>query len=89
MSWMVLEGREIAKRVKKWFTEDKALATTAPASDPSKEGLTNDIDVSAKATEAPTCSYCEEKIALPCFVCVVCAPDAYICIECNKKHAAE
>ncbi|KAJ7048906.1 hypothetical protein C8F01DRAFT_799583 [Mycena amicta] len=89
MSWMVLEGREVAKRVKKWFTEDKAVATTAPASDPSKEGLTNDIDISAKATEAPTCSYCEEKIALPCFVCVVCAPDAYICIECNKKHAAE
>ncbi|KAJ7055884.1 hypothetical protein C8F01DRAFT_1373385 [Mycena amicta] len=91
MSWMVPEGREVAKRVKKLFTEDKAVATTAPASDPSQEleGLTKDIDVSATATEAPTCSYCEEKIALPCFVCVVCAPDAYICVECNKKHAAE
>ncbi|KAJ7053428.1 hypothetical protein C8F01DRAFT_1064970 [Mycena amicta] len=88
MSWMVPEGREVAKRVKKLFTEDEAVTTTAP--DP-EEVLTKDIDVSAevKATETPTCSYCEKKIALPCFVCVVCAPDAYICIECNKTHAAE
>ncbi|KAJ7048859.1 hypothetical protein C8F01DRAFT_1037536 [Mycena amicta] len=75
MSWMVPKGREVAKHVKKLFTVDKAVATTAPASDPS--------------TETPTCIYCEEKIALPCFVCVECTPDAYICIECNKTHAAE
>ncbi|KAJ7056360.1 hypothetical protein C8F01DRAFT_1372891 [Mycena amicta] len=92
MSWMVPKEREVAKRVKKLFTADKAVATTAPASDPSGEGVTKDIDVPVfaerLATETPTCTYCEGKIALPCFVCVECTPDAYICIECNKKHAA-
>ncbi|KAJ6548552.1 hypothetical protein B0H19DRAFT_952740 [Mycena capillaripes] len=89
MSWMVPEAREVAKRVKKLFTEDKISATAG--SDPSERSLIKDIDVSAggKAKEAPKCLYCETNISPPCFVCVECTPEGYICIECNKTRAAE
>ncbi|KAJ7192237.1 hypothetical protein GGX14DRAFT_480287 [Mycena pura] len=89
MSWMVPEAREVAKRARKLFAEDKFAATNG--SDPSEESIIKDADVSAggKAIVALKCFYCEEKISPPCFVCVECTPEVYICIECNKTRAAE
>ncbi|KAJ7230030.1 hypothetical protein GGX14DRAFT_507933 [Mycena pura] len=89
MAWVVPHARTVGARTKTTFRQLAAdRADAAPAIKMS--GLSGVQPKAATALKSrQVCCYCGELVSPPCWVCIYCVEDTYICIECEEKHATE
>ncbi|KIK64541.1 hypothetical protein GYMLUDRAFT_416337 [Collybiopsis luxurians FD-317 M1] len=80
LGWAVPEGREVASRVKE-LLRSKNSSTKQTATDDVKDGRPD------KLKRAETlCCCCNKEVDAPCWVCLFCSPDTYICDTCEKER---
>ncbi|KIK51274.1 hypothetical protein GYMLUDRAFT_208804 [Collybiopsis luxurians FD-317 M1] len=80
LAWAVPKGRAVAARAKKLF-RSKSSATNRHATDGIKDGKPD------KTQQTETlCCCCREEVDAPCWVCLSCTPDTYICDACEKER---
>ncbi|KAH9484737.1 hypothetical protein JR316_0001637 [Psilocybe cubensis] len=54
-------------------------------------GLHSDVNHTQRqdaeeAVSEPTCACCNKRVTTPCWACVVCVRDTYICIDCDSRR---
>ncbi|KAG6815782.1 hypothetical protein H0H87_011401 [Tephrocybe sp. NHM501043] len=81
-AWMIPAARTLSERVKNTFQE-RALASSDNKND-LKEHDGRERDCSSN--ENITCVFCKNDISLPCWVCLECPGDSFVCDNCDKKH---
>ncbi|KAJ7151760.1 hypothetical protein C8R43DRAFT_886602, partial [Mycena crocata] len=83
ISWLVPEARVVADRVKKRFkTANSLLARIEGAAKPGGHTSKSKVDKSQRY-----CCCCGEVMATPCWVCIDCSDDTYVCMDCDAKRA--
>ncbi|KAJ7578160.1 hypothetical protein C8J56DRAFT_797697, partial [Mycena floridula] len=91
LAWALPEALVVVERVKTTFREMGSLLNRL--SDPSAEDVNAEDGHKTKGekVDEPTCCCCGSCIELPCWACLSCSPDTYICLDCdsNKVKALE
>ncbi|KAK0462478.1 uncharacterized protein EV420DRAFT_1265318 [Desarmillaria tabescens] len=84
LRWMIPEARSMVVRIKKEFRsslknriEPMEKSGSSHSSQSKKEAST--------AASPPKCRCCGKVISLPCWVCLICTIDAYVCDECDAE----
>ncbi|KAK0475513.1 hypothetical protein IW261DRAFT_1340555, partial [Armillaria novae-zelandiae] len=82
LRWIIPEARSMVLRIKNEFRsslknriEPVEKSGSSHTSQSKKEAPT--------AAEPPKCRCCGKVVSLPCWVCLICAIDAYVCNECD------
>ncbi|KAJ7457844.1 hypothetical protein FB451DRAFT_1509189 [Mycena latifolia] len=83
MAWLIPEARVVATRVKKAFHEANSLLARIEGG-----GKTGSHANKTKSSQSEKiCCCCGEPVSCPCWVCVACVEDTYVCVDCDTKRA--
>ncbi|KAG7442638.1 uncharacterized protein BT62DRAFT_954741 [Guyanagaster necrorhizus] len=84
LRWMIPEARSMVVRIKGEFrsslknrVEPVEKSSSSHGSQSKKEALT--------PAAPPKCRCCGKVVSIPCWVCLICTIDAYVCDECDAK----
>ncbi|KAJ7657340.1 hypothetical protein DFH06DRAFT_991084, partial [Mycena polygramma] len=80
LAWVIPEARVVAERAKKAFHEAASLLSRMGSS--KRSGHSRKSKHAAK-----TCCCCEQPVSCPCWVCLDCVEEPYICMDCDAKRA--
>ncbi|KAJ6573432.1 hypothetical protein DFH09DRAFT_916098 [Mycena vulgaris] len=83
MAWLVPEARVVAARVKKVFKAASSLLSRIEGG--AKVG--GHAGKTKSSESEKICCCCGEPVTCPCWVCITCVPDTYICVDCDAKRA--
>ncbi|KAJ7090797.1 hypothetical protein B0H15DRAFT_836939 [Mycena belliarum] len=83
MAWLIPEARVMATRVKKAFKDANSLLSRIEGG--AKTG--RHANKSRSSHSEKICCCCGEPVSLPCWVCVACVEDTYVCVDCDAKRA--
>ncbi|KIK51740.1 hypothetical protein GYMLUDRAFT_181097, partial [Collybiopsis luxurians FD-317 M1] len=82
LAWAIPQAREIAARAKELFRSRNTLINQ-PTTDGIKDGRLE----KTKSLQVETlCCCCGKEVSTPCWVCLHCSPDTYICDTCEKNR---
>ncbi|KIK51733.1 hypothetical protein GYMLUDRAFT_120582, partial [Collybiopsis luxurians FD-317 M1] len=84
LAWAIPEAREIATRVKELFRSQNTL-TTRLAKDSIKDGR---ADKTKLLQVEALCCCCGKGVDTPCWICLSCSPDTFICDGCEKNRTS-
>ncbi|KAJ7230020.1 hypothetical protein GGX14DRAFT_581900 [Mycena pura] len=84
LAWMVPEARVVAERVKKAFRKAHSLLSRIDGT-PTAGRHTGKSKSKSKPPQI--CCCCGEPASPPCWVCIDCDKDTYICKSCDAKRA--
>ncbi|KAJ7140785.1 hypothetical protein C8R44DRAFT_237363 [Mycena epipterygia] len=82
-AWLIPEARVVAGRVKKVFKAANSLLSRVEGA--AKPGGHATQTKSSQPSEI--CCCCGEPVSCPCWVCITCVEDTYICMDCDAKRA--
>lgn len=85
LRWIIPEARSMVSRIKKDFRT--SLKNRIKPVEKSGSSHTSQSKKEAPtAAVTPKCRCCGKVVLLPCWVCLICAIDAYVCDECDATR---
>ncbi|KAF9447847.1 hypothetical protein P691DRAFT_775829, partial [Macrolepiota fuliginosa MF-IS2] len=82
-AWLINEARSTAIRLKAAFT---ALAAEEEEEQSGDTQGVGENDAPAGGDSEMLCGCCAKPVDIPCWVCITCVPETYICKDCEEKE---
>ncbi|KAF8147003.1 hypothetical protein K438DRAFT_2091048 [Mycena galopus ATCC 62051] len=82
LAWIIQKAKVVAKRVKK-----RSKEAQAPPSRSEGTPQTNSHAAQPKSQVQLRCCACDMPVSHPFWVCIHCAEDTYVCLDCDAKRA--
>ncbi|KAJ4475478.1 hypothetical protein J3R30DRAFT_3375675 [Lentinula aciculospora] len=80
LAWAIPEAHHVATRVKRVFRTKQSRINEAQ-----QEGTKDARPKKSKRMETMCCC-CGKEVNTPCWVCLFCTPDTYVCDECERSR---